>query len=78
MAPWIEVARYDYAYLFFTRRSPGERAFEDRQTQVRDWYNYAVQQAVTKFFDMRRRKAGAAAREDRSARRLDAARTEGL
>lgn len=32
------------AYLFFTGRAAGERAFEDRQTQVRDWYNYAVQQ----------------------------------
>ena len=38
---WIETARHTYAYLFFTRRSPGERAFEERQTQVRDWYNYA-------------------------------------
>lgn len=47
---WLEVARYAYAYLFFTTRSPDERAFEDRQTQVKDYYNYAVQQAVTLLF----------------------------
>ncbi|WP_189385605.1 esterase/lipase family protein [Advenella faeciporci] len=50
LAPWMEVARYAYAYLFFTQRTPGERAFEDRQTQVRDWYNYAVQQAIMQLF----------------------------
>lgn len=50
-APWMEAARHAYAYLFFTPRSPGERAFEDRQTQVRDWYNYAVQQAIGQLFE---------------------------
>ncbi|TAA45737.1 esterase/lipase family protein [Pseudoxanthomonas winnipegensis] len=39
---WLEAARRAYAYLFFTQRTPGERAFENRQTQVRDYYNYAV------------------------------------
>ena len=43
---WLEAARHAYAYLFFTGRAPGERAFEDRQTQVRDYYNHAVQQAA--------------------------------
>jgi len=47
---WMEAARHAYGYLFFTGRSPGERAFEDRQTQVRDWYNYAAQQAITRLF----------------------------
>jgi hypothetical protein len=47
---WLETARHAYAYLFFTARKPGERAFEDRQTQVRDYYNYAVQQTVTRLF----------------------------
>lgn len=56
--PWLEVARHAYAYLFFTERTPGARAFEDRQTQVRDWYNYAVQQAVARLFDVRRGQAG--------------------
>jgi triacylglycerol esterase/lipase EstA (alpha/beta hydrolase family) len=47
---WLETARHAYAYLFFTARRPGQRAFEDRQTQVRDYYNYAVQQTVTRLF----------------------------
>jgi hypothetical protein len=32
---WREAARYAYAYLFYSGRSPSDRAFEDRQTQVR-------------------------------------------
>jgi pimeloyl-ACP methyl ester carboxylesterase len=47
---YLESARQAYAYLFFSRRQPGERAFEDRQTQVRDYYNFAVQQAITGLF----------------------------
>ena len=47
----MESIRHAYAYLFFTGRRPGERAFEDRQTQVRDWYNYAVQEASTLLFE---------------------------
>ncbi|MDR3400346.1 MAG: alpha/beta hydrolase, partial [Pandoraea sp.] len=40
---WLRSARYAYAYLFYGDRPSSERAFEDRQTQVRDYYNYAVQ-----------------------------------
>ena len=47
---WLETARHAYAYLFFTARNPRDRAFEDRQTQVRDYYNYAVQQAITGLY----------------------------
>lgn len=47
---WLEVARHAYAYLFFSERTPGERAFEDRQTQARDYYNLAVQEAVVALF----------------------------
>lgn len=47
---WLEAARHAYAYLFFTGRDPGERAFEDRQTQVRDYYNHAVQQGAIGLF----------------------------
>ncbi|RIX85256.1 esterase/lipase family protein [Acidovorax cavernicola] len=47
---WLETARHAYAYLFFTARKPRDRAFEDRQTQVRDYYNYAVQRAITGLF----------------------------
>ena len=45
---YLESARYAYAYLFFTERSPSQRALEDRQTQVRDYYNFSVQQMVTR------------------------------
>ncbi|XOT95033.1 alpha/beta hydrolase, partial [Alcaligenes pakistanensis] len=47
---YLQSARYAYAYLFFTDRRPGDRAFEDRQTQVRDYYNYSVQQATMLLF----------------------------
>ncbi len=40
---WMQVARQAYAYLFFTERTANQRGFEDRQTQVRDYYNLAVQ-----------------------------------
>ena len=46
----LETARHAYAYLFLTARKPDQRAFEDRQTQVRDWYNHAVQGASTALF----------------------------
>jgi pimeloyl-ACP methyl ester carboxylesterase len=47
---YLQSARYAYAYLFYTARNPGERAFETRQSQVLDFYNYSVQQAVGSFF----------------------------
>lgn len=59
---WLEAARHAWAYLFFTERRPGERAFEDRQTQVRDYYNYAVEQTVTRLFNARWRERVAATR----------------
>lgn len=50
---WLEAARNAWAYLFLTGKDPAKRAFEDRQTQVRDYYNFAVQQAVTGLFETR-------------------------
>ena len=47
---WLEAARYAYAYLFFSGRTPSDRAFEDRQTQVRDYYNYAAEQTASVVF----------------------------
>ncbi|MHA3903972.1 esterase/lipase family protein [Castellaniella sp. WN] len=47
---YLQAARYAYAYLFRTARPPALRAFEDRQTQVRDYYNYATQQASLKAY----------------------------
>ncbi|MDV3467762.1 alpha/beta hydrolase [Stenotrophomonas sp. C3(2023)] len=54
---WLEAARYAYAYLFFSGRSPRERAFEDRQTQVRDYYNYAAEQTASVVFKRARTSA---------------------
>lgn len=48
---WLETARYAYAYLFYSERPASARAFEDRQTQVRDYYNYAVQYVVGSLFE---------------------------
>jgi pimeloyl-ACP methyl ester carboxylesterase len=50
---WLQTARHAYAYLFYSDRTSSERAFEDRQTQVRDYYNYAVQESVTLLFQQR-------------------------
>lgn len=47
---YIESARFAYAYLFMTIRDTRDRALEDRQTQVRDYYNFASQQASTGLF----------------------------
>jgi pimeloyl-ACP methyl ester carboxylesterase len=47
---WLRTARYAYAFLFLGQRTAGERAFEDRQTQVRDYYNYAVQELAGALF----------------------------
>ncbi|MFA5322455.1 MAG: hypothetical protein WC373_07240, partial [Smithella sp.] len=52
---YLEAARYSYAYLFLTKRTPGMRAMEDRQTQVRDYYNFAVQKTLTTLFEYYRK-----------------------
>ncbi len=54
-AAWLETIRYAYAYLFLGDHTPGKRAFEDRQTQVRDWYNHAVEHAAAGVFQVRQR-----------------------
>jgi pimeloyl-ACP methyl ester carboxylesterase len=47
---YLQAARFSYAYLFFTARDAGERAFEDRQTQVRDFYSFATERLTTLLF----------------------------
>ncbi len=54
---WLETARYSYAYLFFSGRTPAQRALEDRLTQVRDYYNYAAEQASSVVFQRTRARA---------------------
>ena len=48
---FLESARHAYAYLFYTDRPLDRRALEDRQNQVRDFYNYASQRAVSIISD---------------------------
>ncbi len=48
---FIEAARQAYAYLFYTDRPLDRRALEDRQNQVRDFYNYASQRAISIMAD---------------------------
>lgn len=55
VSAYLDAARYAYAYLFFGDRSPRERAFEDRQTQMRDSYNYAVERVAGLMFEQGQR-----------------------
>lgn len=41
--------RYSYAYLFATQRKPEQRLFNNRQIQVKDFYNQAVSLLITEF-----------------------------
>ncbi|NMY13004.1 alpha/beta hydrolase [Pseudomonas veronii] len=70
---FLESARYAYAYLFLTTRSPSQRALEDRQSQVRDYYNFSVQQALSELFE-RYRGRPPQAEDDRGNFRLRAGR----
>ncbi|MCH4246514.1 MAG: alpha/beta hydrolase [Acinetobacter populi] len=45
--------RYSYAYLFSTKRPPAQRLFDNRQVQVRDFYNQAIANLVNAFNDSR-------------------------
>ncbi|OOG41326.1 alpha/beta fold hydrolase [Rhodanobacter sp. C05] len=47
---FLQTARHAYAYLFYTARAPADRAFALRQVQVIGFYNFAVQRAVSRFF----------------------------
>ncbi len=48
---YLETARHAYAYLFLSDRPMSARALEERPTQVRDYYNFAVRQTVSLLFD---------------------------
>lgn len=41
--------RYSYAYLFKTSRLPQDRIFDNRQVQIRDFYNQALTQLVDTY-----------------------------
>lgn len=41
--------RYSYAYLFKTERVPQDRIFDNRQVQIRDFYNLAIAHLVQAY-----------------------------
>lgn len=41
--------RYSYAYLFKTERHPKDRIFDNRQVQIRDFYNQALAKLLTTY-----------------------------
>ena len=46
----LESARYAYAYLFYANSPLNQRVLDNRQMQVTDYYNYAVQTFVNDNF----------------------------
>jgi pimeloyl-ACP methyl ester carboxylesterase len=50
IADYLEAARFAYAFLFLGTRAPPERALEDRQTRVRDYYNFAAERVAALVF----------------------------
>jgi pimeloyl-ACP methyl ester carboxylesterase len=55
IAHYLDAARFAYAFLFFGDRPPGDRALENRQTQVRDYYNLATERVAVLIFERTRR-----------------------
>ncbi|WP_406565287.1 lipase family alpha/beta hydrolase [Acinetobacter chinensis] len=41
--------RYSYAYMFKTQRAPQDRIFDNRQVQIRDFYNLAIAKLVSTY-----------------------------
>jgi pimeloyl-ACP methyl ester carboxylesterase len=47
---YLQSARYAYAYLFYTQRTPAERVFDQRQAKVIAFYDYAMERVVERWF----------------------------
>jgi len=41
--------RYSYAYMFNTKRGPQDRIFDNRQVQIRDFYNLALAKLLSAY-----------------------------
>lgn len=41
--------RYSYAYMFKTKRAPADRIFDNRQVQIRDFYNQGIAKLVNSY-----------------------------
>lgn len=54
IAYYLDAARFAYAFLFLGDRPPGDRALENRQTQVRDYYNLATERVAVLAFQRTR------------------------
>lgn len=50
MAAYLKAASFAYAFIFMGERTPAARALEDRQTQVRDYYNFATERVAALLF----------------------------
>lgn len=50
VAAYLEVARFSYAYLFHGELTPSQRALENRQGQVRDYYDVAMERIAVLMF----------------------------
>src|SRR6202008_2274681 len=48
---FLTAGRYAYRYLFLGSASVGERSLGERQTQVRDYYNYASERVAQLLFE---------------------------
>ncbi|WP_343230024.1 alpha/beta hydrolase [Rhodanobacter sp. DHG33] len=48
---YLQSARYAYAYLFYTQRTPADRVFDQRQAKVIAFYDYAVERVVQRWFE---------------------------
>jgi pimeloyl-ACP methyl ester carboxylesterase len=42
--------RYSYAYMFKTKRGPQDRIFDNRQVQIRDFYNQSIAKLVNTYY----------------------------
>jgi hypothetical protein len=55
IADYLDAARVAYAFLFLGTRTPAERALEDHQTRVRDYYNFATERVAALVFQRTQR-----------------------
>ena len=55
IARFLTAGQYAYAYLFRGGGSSARRSLEERQTQVRDYYNYATERISRLVFERRQR-----------------------
>ena len=50
------VVRYSYAYLFETKQPASQRIFNNRQVQIKDFYNQAVANLINAYNDLQKTK----------------------